>query len=116
MPIAVPATRQTLADAYKNLGSWISLHTGDPGATGDHEARGGTPPYARQQTTWTSSTGGIINGLQVAFDVPAGTYTYAGLWKTANGGATDFVDKVAITPTTLGDQGQILVTPSFTQS
>lgn len=114
MAIAVATTKQSLADNYKGLGTWISLHTGDPGATGVSEAAGGAPAYARKVTTWTSSTGGVVNGSQVAIDVPAGTYTWAGLWSASTAGT--FIDKVAITSTTLGGQGQVLVTPSFTES
>ncbi|WP_043648081.1 phage tail fiber protein [Nocardia thailandica] len=118
MAIAVPVTRQALADAYKTRGGagtvWVSLHTGDPGSTGTAEASGGTPAYARKQSTWTSGSGGALTGSQVVIDVPAGTYTYAGLWDAVSGG--NFIDKVAITSTTLGSQGQILVTPSYTQS
>lgn len=114
MAIAVATTRQSLADNYKSLGSWISLHTADPGTTGTSEASGGSPAYARKQTTWTSSTGGVVNGSQVAIDAAAGTYTYAGLWSASTAGT--FIDKVAITSTTLGAQGQILVTPTFTES
>ncbi|MFF0546964.1 hypothetical protein ACFYTF_29420 [Nocardia thailandica] len=118
MAIAVPASRQALADAYKLLGgastAYVSLHTSDPGTTGTAEATGGSPAYARKQTTWTSGSGGVLTGSQVVIDVPAGTYTHAGLWTAASGGT--FIDKVAITSTTLGSQGQILVTPSYTQS
>lgn len=115
MPIAVATTRQTLANAYATAtNSWISLHTADPGSTGTSEASGGSPAYARKQTTWTAATGGVVNGSQVTIDVPAGTYTFAGLWTAATAGT--FIDKVAITTTTLGGQGQVLVTPSFTES
>lgn len=118
MAIAVAASRQSLADAYKLLGGastvYVSLHTGDPGTTGTAEASGGSPAYARKQSTWTSGTGGVLTGSQVTIDVPAGTYTYAGLWTASTSGT--FIDKVAITSTTLGSQGQILVTPSYTQS
>ncbi|MFI6168861.1 hypothetical protein ACIBCN_18920 [Nocardia sp. NPDC051052] len=120
MAIAVPTTRQALADAYKNLTgtntAFVSIHTGDPGATGDREASSGTPAYVRKQTTWTSGSGGVITGSLVTIDVPAGTYTHVGLWKTVNGGAPDFLDKVAISATTVGAQSQILVTPTYTQS
>ncbi|MFC4126450.1 phage tail fiber protein [Nocardia rhizosphaerae] len=120
MAIAVSATRQALADAYKNIGgsntAFVSVHTADPGTTGTNEASGGTPVYERKQTTWTSGTGGVVTGAQVTIDLPAGTYTYVGLWKTATGGETDFIDKVAISSTTLGAQGQLLITPTFTQS
>ncbi|MFD4457713.1 hypothetical protein [Nocardia sp. NPDC058480] len=118
MAIAVAASRQALADAYKALGGagtvWVSLHTGDPGTTGTAEASGGTPAYARKQSTWSSGSGGVLTATQVVIDVPAGTFTYAGLWTASSAGT--FIDKVAITSTTLGSQGQILVTPSYTQS
>ncbi|MEV0031449.1 hypothetical protein [Nocardia sp. NPDC050793] len=114
MAIAVGTTRQSLADNYKTLGTWISVHTSDPGSTGTGEASGGTPAYARKQTTWTSATGGVVNGSQVTIDLPAGTFAWIGLWSASSGGT--FIDKCAITSTTLGAQGQLLVTPTFTQS
>jgi len=115
MAIAVNATKESLAVAYTNLGAWISLHTADPGTTGTSEATGGSPAYARKQTTWTAgSSDGVVTGSQVTFDVPAATYAYVGLWSASTGGT--FIDKVAITSTTMSAQGQILVTPTFTQS
>ena len=116
MPIAVNATKEALADAYIALGAYVSLHTADPGSTGTSEATGGSPAYARQQTTWSadSTDDGVRAGTQVTIDVPAGTYTHAGLWTLASGGT--FIDKVAITSTTLSAQGQIRVTPTYTQS
>ena len=114
MAIAVAPTRQALADAYKALGAYISVHTSDPGTTGTSEATGGPPAYARKQTTWTSSTGGVVNGSQVTVDLAAGTYTYIGLWTASTSGT--FLDKAAITSTTLGAQGQLLITPTYTQS
>jgi hypothetical protein len=116
MPIAVATTKEALADAYIALGAYVSLHTGDPGTTGANEATGGSPAYARQATTWSadSTDDGVRAGTQVTIDVPAGTYTYAGLWTAASGGT--FIDKVAITSTVLSAQGQIKVTPTYTQS
>jgi len=115
MPIAVNATKESLAGTYAGLGTWVSLHTADPGTTGTSEATGGSPAYARKQTTWTAgASDGVYTGSQVTIDAPAGTYTYAGLWSASTAGT--FIDKVAITSTTLGAQGQILVTPTFTQS
>ncbi|GAB4582317.1 phage tail fiber protein [Nocardia sp. IFM 10818] len=120
MAIAVATTRQALADAYKNVAgtaaAYVSVHIADPATTGTNEASGGSPAYARKETVWTSGTGGVITGSQVTIDLPAGTYTHIGLWKTANGGPADFIDKVAISSTTLGAQGKLLITPTFTQS
>lgn len=114
MAIAVVATRNALVATYIAQGSWISLHTSDPGTTGVGEATGGTPVYARKQTVWPVASNGGSVGTVVTFDVPAGTYTYAGLW-TAQAGGT-YIDRIAITTTTLGAQGQITVQPTYIQS
>ncbi|MFI2561578.1 phage tail fiber protein [Nocardia farcinica] len=113
MPIAIASSRQALADTYKTLGSWISVHTGDPGTAGDNEASGGSPAYARKQTTWTSGTGGVVTGSQVAIDVPPGTYTFMGVWNAASGGT--MVDKQPIGSNVFNGQSQLLLTPTFTQ-
>lgn len=112
MAIAVNATKEALADAYIALGAYVSLHTGDPSTTGANEATGGSPAYARKLTTWSADVvdDGVRAGTEVTIDVPAGTYTYAGLWTASTSGT--FIDKVAITSTTLGAQGQVKVTPS----
>lgn len=122
MAIQIAATRQMLADDYKTNGdaipggtAWVGLHTGSPGAAGTaNEVSGGSPAYARKQITWTSGSGGALTGTSATIDVPTGTYTYASLWNAASSGSC--IDWVAITSTTLGAQGQIVVTPSFTQT
>jgi hypothetical protein len=109
------ATKEAAAVAVTNLGGWVSLHTGDPGTTGANEATGGSPAYARKQTTWTTGTSdGVVAGSEVTVDVPAGTYTYAGFWSAQTGGT--FTGSAAITSTTLSAQGQIKVTPTYTQA
>jgi hypothetical protein len=115
MAIAVNATKEALAVEYASLGAYISLHTADPGTTGTSEATGGSPAYARKQTTWTAgSSDGVVAGSEVSIDVPAGTYTHAGLWSAVSAGT--FIDKVAISSTTLGAQGVVKVTPTVTIS
>ena len=108
--------KETAAEAVTALGSYISLHTGDPGSTGANEAVGGAPAYARKQTTWETGDAidGVQNGSQVTIDLSAGTYTHFGLWSAESGGT--FIGGGAITSTTLGAQGQIKVTPTYTQS
>ena len=109
------ASKEAAATAVTALGSYVSLHTGDPGTSGASEASGGSPAYARQQTTWTAGAAdGVVDGSQVTVDVPAGTYTHFGLWSAATGGT--FVGGGSIASTTLAAQGQIKVTPSYTQS
>lgn len=79
--------REAVALAGTGQGAWISLHTSDPGLNGQNEASGGSPAYARKQTTWTGGTAdGNVTGSEVAFDVPAGTYTHIGCWTAASGG------------------------------
>lgn len=113
MTIAVNATKEALASTYTDLGDLVSLHTADPGSTGANEATGGSPAYARQAAVWTGgASDGFSQAGQVTFDVPAGTYTHAGLWTSAG----VFVDKAAITSVTMGGQGQVLITPEFQQS
>lgn len=115
--VAVDATKQALADAYKALNGgstiWVSLHTADPGTTGTSEVTGGS--YARVQGTWTSGTTGTLSMSTLTFNVPAGTFTHAGLW-SANSAGT-FRDKTALSPSiTTGGTTTIQVTPSFTQT
>ncbi|MBF6538194.1 hypothetical protein IU418_13370 [Nocardia farcinica] len=117
MAIAVAATRQVLADAYKNLSGtaqvWVSLHTADPGTTGASEATGGG--YVRVQGTWTSGSGGALSMSELTFTAPAGEYTHAGLWSASSAGT--FFDKCALNPSiTISSAGTIKVTPSFALS
>lgn len=114
MAIAVTTTKNTLCASYAAIGNYISIHTASPGGTGANEASGGSPAYARQATTWGSASASTITGSQVTINLQAGTYTYAGIWTAATSGS--FVDQVAISSTTLGAQGQLLVTPSFTMT
>lgn len=106
------ATREASALAVTGLGTWISLHTADPGTTGASEATGGSPAYARKQTTWTGgASDGSVAGSQVAIDVPAGTYTHFSIWTASSAGT--FVGSGALSSAAaLGAQGQVLVTPT----
>ncbi|MEV6773896.1 hypothetical protein AB0N05_35200 [Nocardia sp. NPDC051030] len=117
MTIAVTTTKNALCNAYAAVGganTYVSIHTNDPSTTGANEASGGSPAYARVATTWGAAANGAVTGSQVTINLPAGTYTYAGLWTAATGGT--FIDKVAIASTTLGSQGTLLVTPTFTMT
>lgn len=114
MPLTA-ASKETAALAVTALGNWISVHKADPGTTGANEATGGSPAYARKQTTWAGgSADGVVPGSMVAIDLPADVYTHFGVWTQATGGT--FVGGGAITTTTLSAQGQIEVTPTYTQS
>lgn len=109
------ATKEAGATAVTGLGSWISLHTADPGTTGTGEVTGGSPAYARKQTTWTAGAAdGVVNGSAVTFDVPAGTYTHVGVWSAASSGT--FVGGFALSASTgaLPGQQTVTVTPVIT--
>lgn len=109
------ATKETAALAVTALGSWISLHTADPGTTGTSEATGGAPAYARKQTTWTAGgSDGVVTGSAVVFDVPAGTYAWVGLWSAVTAGT--YIGSCAVSSTVLGAQGTITVTPTYTEA
>lgn len=112
MPWKVTATRTLVADYTAGLGTWISLHTADPGQTGASEVSGGSPAYARKQTTWGAASSGTATGSEVLFDVPPGTtVTHVGIWSASTSGTfREYADSadVAFTP-----QGQLKVTPSI---
>lgn len=115
MPIAVTATKNALATAYAAQGAYVSLHTASPGSTGASEATGGTPAYARKQTTWGTAAGSTVSGSEVTFNVGAGTYTHWGLWTAVTGGT--FVDGGALSASvTLSAQGEVKAPISYTQS
>lgn len=107
------ATKESAALNVTGLGSYISLHTADPGTTGASEATGGSPAYARKQTTWSGgASDGSVTGSQVTFDAPAGTYGYVGVWSASTAGT--YVGGFALeSPVTLSGQAQILVTPTI---
>lgn len=108
------ATKESAATAVTTSGNWISLHSSDPGATGTGEATGGSPAYARKQTTWApGSADGVVNGSAVNFDVPAGTYTHIGVWTAATSGT--FIGGFALSSSTgaLPGQAVVTVTPSI---
>lgn len=106
----VDATADTIVSDYTALGSWIGLCTGNPGNTSapSNEATGGSPAYARQETTWTV-TGSTATGTPVTLNVPAGTYTYMILCSGSSG--SNMVDWAPITPQSPTAQKTITITP-----
>lgn len=116
MAIAIATTRQVLADAYKGVGTYIGTTTAAPGtsATPSNESTGGSPAYARKQTTWSSSTGGVVNGTAVTIDVPASTITHILLASGVSG--ANMVDNADVTDVVMSAQGQVVITPTYTQT
>lgn len=116
MPIATNAMKEALATAYGTTGTYLSLHSADPGTTGSSEATGGSPAYARKALAWTpGASDGVNAAAAVTFDLAANqAVTHVGLWSAATGGT--FLDKVAVTYATQAVQSTLTVTPSYTQS
>jgi len=101
------------ANGIAAAGAYISAHTADPGSTGTSEVAGGSPAYARKQTTWGTAANGERVGSQVAIDVPAGTsVTYWGIWSAATSGT--FLGGFPLGATeTFGAQGVLNHTPTI---
>ena len=116
MAIAVGASRQALADAYKLLGAYVGAATGNPGtsATPASEATGGSPAYARKLTTWTSGSNGVVNGSAVTIDVAAATYAWIILCSSVSG--NNMVDAYDNADVVMSNQGTLVVTPTYTQT
>ena len=94
----------------------LSLHNGDPGASGTaNELSGGSPAYARQTCVFNAASGGerLLNA-NVTFDVPADTVAYVGFWDY-NGGSYVFHGSDPVTNETFGAQGQYIVTATTTK-
>lgn len=107
------ATHQAASNAIAGLGTYISLHTGDPSTTGANEATGGG--YARVQTTWTAGSTGTNTGSVVNISCAAGTYTQGGIWSAGSSGT--FVGSAAFSGGNVvvsGTGASISVTPSIT--
>lgn len=111
----VDSTSDTIVSTYVGLGAWIGLCTGNPGNTNTpaNEAVGGSPAYARQETTWSTSGSQSI-GSPVTFNVGPGTYTYMILCSGSSG--SNMVDWCPITPQVAAVQTTITITPLATAS
>lgn len=119
MAIQVATTRQNLADRYATLGTWIGAATAAPGtsATPSNETTGGSPAYARKQTTWSSGSGGQVNGTKVSLDIASGvTITHIILASAATVGAANMIDNADVTDVAFSQQGILDVTPQYNQT
>lgn len=75
----------TLCTAYQNVDK-MSLHTGDPGNLGANDSA-----LDHASLSWSDPVNGVMSATGEFEDVPAGTYTHAGLWDD-----TVFVEAVAL--------------------
>lgn len=112
MALATDAMKTVMLNAYKAEATWLSLHTADPGSTGASEVSGGTPAYARKQTTWGTPASGSMTGSKVSIDVPATTVVAVGVWTASSAG--NYRDKLTIPSTTVSANATIDVTPTIT--
>lgn len=64
----------TLCSALTNVDT-VTLHTGDPGNTGDNDSG-----ETGQTLTWSTPARGGMRATATFADCPAGTYTHVGLW------------------------------------
>jgi hypothetical protein len=108
--VNVTATADAQVTAYVDLGDWLGVATGNPGvtATPANEASGGSPAYARQQTTWVVS-GATAIGTSITINVPAGTYPFLLLCSGSSG--ANMVDWAPISPQVATVQTTITLTP-----
>lgn len=91
--------------------SFASLHTGDPGVTGDDEVTTAGAIYARQAATWAAAASATKDMTATPeFDVPAGTtITHFGLWTASTAGS--FIGGGALSDDeTFGAQGTYTLT------
>lgn len=118
MPISIAASRQTLANAYAGLGAYLAACTGNPGTTttvaNETSGTGGSGAYTRLATSWSPGAGGVQNGSQVILSVPAATFTFGALCSAATG--ANQVDNASITSTAFSSPGQLVMTPTYTQT
>lgn len=103
------AGKNAMLDGLGAVAAYASLHTGNPGATGTSEASGGSPAYARKAITWNAAAAGSKTSAAFTFDVPAGTYTYVGLWSAATGGTYYYKIQLASSQV-FASQGQLPIT------
>lgn len=76
-----------IAGGLQDVATHASLHTGSPISAGGNEATGGSPAYARQALSWAAPASGQgVTSTAETFDVPAGTYTWLGLWTASTSG------------------------------
>lgn len=66
--------RNIVCAALQNIDT-ISLHTDDPGNTGDNES-----DFARETLTWSTPSGGGMKAT-ATFDNVDGIFTHIGLWE-----------------------------------
>lgn len=107
--LSLEESANDLVTYMSTRGALYSLHTGNPGATGNaNELSGGG--YARKTTGWGTAAGGIIIGSQMEFDVPDSIVRYM-VRRKPDGTPLDIMDTV---DATISPAGKLKVTPRLT--
>jgi hypothetical protein len=103
MPGLNATAHNLMLDELGTLGTHVSAHTADPGATGTDEVTGGS--YARQSVTWNAaSASNLDSSNQPVIPIPASTtITHIGLWSAVSGGT--FYGSWDITDEVFGSSG-----------
>lgn len=105
--------RQSTAADFAAHSAFGFMCTADPG-TGTsiaNEATGGAPAYARKPLVWSAPDATATATATATFDLPPGTYAYAGTATTATG-ATMW-DNGQIATVTYSQQAQHTLVFSF---
>lgn len=95
-------------DGIAGSGTWIAVHTADPGGTAGASQHG-----TRSQTTWAAASGGSRAGSQVSISVSAGTtITYWSINTASTGGSMVWYGALAASET-FGSAGTLQHTPTI---
>lgn len=104
MATGLAAARANAAiDSTVALGSWIKLHTGDPGAAGTANPAGNT---TRQQATFGAAANGSATTTAVTewANVPtAEDYTHFSMWTASTAGTFLASGTITANPVAVGD-------------
>jgi hypothetical protein len=83
----VNAGKNLLLDGLAGGVDFVSLHTGDPGASGSVEVS--ASPYARKSVDWAAAASGSVQSAStIVFDVPGSTtINHLGYWSASTSGS-----------------------------
>jgi len=96
-------------------GTWMKLHTADPGATG---ATGASAQTARTAMTWGAASAGVkATSASTSFAMTATeTITHVSLWDTVGPAGGNFLGSAALTTSRAVANGDTLSVTSFQAS
>jgi hypothetical protein len=80
--INVDDSRTEMAGLYADRALYASLHSADPGMTGDNEIA-----LARQPITWNTGLPGELTSDSITFSLTVAQFvTHVGIWKDSSAG------------------------------